>query len=191
MKKTTLERRKINRQNTSMKKMMIRFPKNVSDHDDRFINRCQVRLCEDNQVYIPSSTLPALQYRRMLDSYEKEKQYCYASVSSEKKEKCLLDHLAEKRRNILAEKFSPLHNHYNLVKTRSQFGAPRLETFVVSIQSLYLCLSSMLKMKTTTRKIQDLFDQPAQEKKNFPTSRIRRKQFCTFLSLVLTADSTS
>jgi hypothetical protein len=60
-------------QNTSMKKkkMTILFPeeKCVPDHDGRFINRCQVRLCEDSQVYIPSSTLPALQYKKTLPNF--------------------------------------------------------------------------------------------------------------------------
>ena len=32
--------------------------KNVPYHDDRFIHRCQVRLCEDNQLYmLPSICL--------------------------------------------------------------------------------------------------------------------------------------
>jgi len=43
---------------TSMKNDDSLPQKNVPHHDDRFIHRCQVRLCEDNQLYmLPSICL--------------------------------------------------------------------------------------------------------------------------------------
>ena len=53
----------------------------VPDHDDRFIHRCQVRLCEDNQLYmLPSICLLTTKkilfflHSLMLDSREKERE---------------------------------------------------------------------------------------------------------------------
>ncbi len=103
----------------------------VPDHDDRFIHRCRVRLYEDNQLYILSS-IYLLNIRRlydffflntyslMLDSREKERkkkeeQYCYASVSTVKKER-KMSSVSYCRRE-----------EYNLMKTRSQFGTSSLE----------------------------------------------------------------
>jgi len=56
--------------------------KNVPYHDDRFIHRCQVRLCEDNQLYmLPSIYLINIRrfyifftHSLMLDSREKERE---------------------------------------------------------------------------------------------------------------------
>ena len=57
--------------------------KNVPYHDDRFIHRCQVRLCEDNQLYmLPSICLLTIKedstffftHSLMLDSREKERE---------------------------------------------------------------------------------------------------------------------
>jgi len=56
--------------------------KNVPHHDDRFIHRCQVRLCEDNQLYmLPSICLLTIKkilhfftHSLMLDSREKERE---------------------------------------------------------------------------------------------------------------------
>ncbi len=56
--------------------------KNVPYHDDRFIHRCQVSLCEDNQLYmLPSIYLINIRrfcifftHSLMLDSREKERE---------------------------------------------------------------------------------------------------------------------
>ncbi len=65
MKKTTLKR--VDRTRVWRKDDdLLPQEKCVTNHDGCFINRCQVRLCEDNQVYIPSSTLPALRYKKNL-----------------------------------------------------------------------------------------------------------------------------
>jgi hypothetical protein len=42
--------------------------------------------------------------------------------------------ILSKREEYFGSKVPPRHNHYNLMKTRSQFGASNLETFVVSIE---------------------------------------------------------
>ena len=74
--------------------------KNVPYHDDRFIHRCQVRLYEDNQLYMLSS-IYLLNIRRFYIFFfytfthaglarkrkKKGKKYCYASVSSVKRER--------------------------------------------------------------------------------------------------------
>ncbi len=69
---------------TSMKNDDSLPQKNVPHHDDRFIHRCQVRLCEDNQLYmLPSSYLINIRrfyifltHSLMLDSREKGKRKC-------------------------------------------------------------------------------------------------------------------
>ncbi len=160
MKKMTLKRRDRTRE---WRKMTINSPKNVPNHDGCFIKHCQVRLCEDSQVYITSSTLSALQHRRIYSIFKPTLTHAglarkrkivllrFGFISEERK--CFLDHLVEKREEYFGSKVPPLRNHYNLMKTRSQFGASSLETFVVSIESLYICPSSTLRIKTTRRKI--------------------------------------
>jgi hypothetical protein len=70
-----------------------------------------------------------------------------------KEEKHLLDHLAEKRKIFWQQSFTLSATITISSKTRSQFVASSLETFVVSIESLKICLSLTLRMKTTKRKI--------------------------------------
>ena len=82
MKKTTLITRR--QKSEHEKKDDDSLPqKNVPYHDDRFIHRCQVRLCEDNQLYmLPSICLLTIKRRfyiffthsLMLDSREKERE---------------------------------------------------------------------------------------------------------------------
>ena len=127
--------------------------KNVPHHDDRFIHRCQVRLCEDNQLYmLPSIYL--INTRRfyifthslMLDSREKERETRMVLLrlgfnDEERKEK--MSSVSSCRRD----------EESNLRKTRSQFGTSSLENIVASIESPFIHPSSTLRTKTTRRTI--------------------------------------
>jgi hypothetical protein len=154
MKKTTLETR---RQKNEHEKERWRFSspeKCVPDHDDRFIHRCQVRLCEDNQLYmLPSICL--LTIKKILHFFytfthaglarkRKRKKNSTATLRFHRwreKEKCLLYHPVEEMKNL------------NLMKTRSQFGTSSLENIVASIESPFIRPSSTLRTKTTRRTI--------------------------------------
>ena len=110
MKKTTLKTR---RQKNEYEKKRWRFSspeKCVPDHDDRFIHRCQVRLCEDNQLYmLPSICL--LTIKNILHFFytfthaglarkRKRKKNSTATLRSQRwreKEKCLLYHPVEEK----------------------------------------------------------------------------------------------
>ena len=127
--------------------------KNVPYHDDRFIHRCQVRLCEDNQLYM-LPTIYLINIRRfhiffahslMLDSREKERERRMVLLrlgfnDEERKEKCLLYHPVEEMKK------------FNFMKTKSvwTFG---LENIVASIESPFIRPSSTLRTKTTRRTI--------------------------------------
>jgi len=87
----------------------------VPDHDDRFIHRCQVRLCEDNQLYmLPSIYLINIRrfyifftHSLMLDSREKERErrmvlLRFGSNDEERKEKCLLYHPVEEMKKVIS-----------------------------------------------------------------------------------------
>jgi hypothetical protein len=128
--------------------------KNVPHHDDRFIHRCQVRLCEDNQLYmLPSIYLINIRrlhifftHSLMLDSREKKRERRIVLLrlgfnDEERKEKCLLYHPVEEMKNLY------------LRKTRSQFGTSSLENIVASIESPFIRPSSTLRTKTTRRTI--------------------------------------
>ena len=121
----------------------------MPDHDDRFIHRCQVRLCEDNQLYmLPSICLLTTKrilfftHSLMLDSREKERRMVLLRLGfngEERKEKCLLYHPVKELKIFF----------FNLIKTRSQFGTFSLENIVASIESPFICPSSTLRTKTT------------------------------------------
>ncbi len=154
MNKTTPETR---RQKNEHGKKRWRFSspeKCVPDHDDRFIHRCQVRLCEDNQLYL----LPSI----CLLTIKKILHFCYTFTHAglarkrkkkdnstatlrfhrwRKEEKCLLYHPVEEMKNL------------NLIKTRSQFRTSSLENIVASIESPFIRPSSTLRTKTTRRTI--------------------------------------
>ena len=128
--------------------------KNVPHHDDRFIHRCQVRLCEDNQLYmLPSIYLINIRrfyifftHSLMLDSREKEREKRIVLLrlgfnDEERKEKCLLYHPVEEMKK------------FNLMKTKSQFGTSSLENIAASIESPFIRPSSTLRTKTTRRTI--------------------------------------
>ncbi len=80
MKKTTLKTRR-QKNEYEKKDDDSLLQKNVPYHDDRFIHRCQVRLCEDNQLYtLPSICLLTVRrfyifftHSLMLDSRERER----------------------------------------------------------------------------------------------------------------------
>ena len=153
MKKTTLKTR---RQKKRAWKKRWRFSspeKCVPDHDERFIHRCQVRLCEDNQLYmLPSIYL--LTIRRFyiffytfthagLPRKRKRKKNSTATLRFHRwreKEKCLLYHPVEEK---------------NIISWRQDHSLahPVLKTFVASIESPYICPSSTLRTRTTRRTI--------------------------------------
>ena len=152
MKKTTLKTR---RQKNEYGKKRWRFSspeKCVPDHDDRFIHRCQERLCEDSQLYmLPSIFL--LNIRRfyiffthslMLDSREKE---------GERKIVLLRFGFNGEERKMSSVSSCRRDEEFNLRKTRSQFGTSSLENIVASIESPFIRPSSTLRTKTTRRTI--------------------------------------
>ena len=81
MKKTTLKMRR--QKSEHEKKDDDSLPqKNVPYHDDRFIHRCQVRLCEDNQLYmLPSIGL--LTIKKILFFYT----FTHAGLARKRKRK--------------------------------------------------------------------------------------------------------
>jgi hypothetical protein len=100
---------------TSMKNDDSLPQKNVPHHDDRFIHRCQVRLCEDNQLYmLPSIYLINIRrfyifftHSLMLDSREKERETRMVLLrlgfnDEERKEKCLLYHPVEEMKKVIS-----------------------------------------------------------------------------------------
>ncbi len=121
----------------------------VPDHDDRFIHHCRVRLCEDNQVYILLSILPAHQYKKTLRSFQTHIHSCWTHekkkekivllrfgfIGEERKKKCLLYHPVEEK---------------NIISWRQDHSLERpvLKTFVASMESPYICLSSTLRTRT-------------------------------------------
>lgn len=87
----------------------------VPDHDDRFIHRCQVRLCEDNQLYmLPSICL--LTIKKILHFFytfthaglarkRKRKKNSTATLRFHRwreKEKCLLYHPVEEMKKVIS-----------------------------------------------------------------------------------------
>ena len=153
MKKTTLKTRR--QKSEHEKRWRFSSPeKCVPDHDDRFIHRCQVRLCEDNQLYmLPSIYLINIRrfyifftHSLMLDSREKGKRKKNGTATlrfQRWREKRKMSSVSSCRRD----------EESNLRKTRSQFGTSSLENIVASIESPFIRPSSTLRTKTTRRTI--------------------------------------
>ena len=151
MKKTTLETRR--QKNEHEKKWRFSSPeKCVPDHDDRFIHRCQVRLCEDNQLYmLPSICLLTIKRRfyiffthsLMLDSREKERDRRIVLLRLRFIGK-------ERKKNVFC---IILSKRWRIFISRSQFGTSSLENIVASIESPFIRPSSTLRTKTTRRTI--------------------------------------
>ena len=89
--------------------------KNVPHHDDRFIHRCQVRLCEDNQLYmLPSIYLINIRrfyifltHSLMLDSREKERKrrivlLRFGFIGEERKKNVFCIILSKRWRNLIS-----------------------------------------------------------------------------------------
>ncbi len=157
MKKTTLETKRQKNEHEKKKRWRFSSPeKCVPDHDDRLIHRCQVRLCEDNQLDMLSS-ICLLTIKKILHFFSPTHSLMLDSREKERKRRIVLLRFGfigeERKKNVFCIILSKRWRILISWRQGHSLEHPVLRNIVASIESPFIRPSSTLRTKTTRRTI--------------------------------------